>query len=387
MPRHIIHLHIPAFPITVARVSQPKLRDWPVAVAPPQSERSPILSVSSEARNEGVFKGMPLSRAIKLCPNLTVLPPNQRLTEKAIRAVAELVSRYTPVWEPSRPGHIYMDITGTERLWGKAKDTAYHLGKEVKGHLQLSGTVGVAGNKMVSNIASRVMSPEGILDVNHGQEAQFMAPLKVNLLPGIGHIRGKILLEELNIIRVRELAALEMGNLKLIFGRQAYLIHQRAIGIDPTPVCPAPVKPTMAEEITFPLDENDDHKLLGALYTLVEKCAYGLRIRGLFPKKGALLIRYSDQTEAKTQLKLPCMNSLNLDLYTPLEKLFLKTCHRRIRVRFMRVWFWDLCHPSPQLSFFHVPSPGKKEAAKLTRALDRIRERYGEEVIKYGRVA
>ncbi len=387
MPRHIIHLHIPAFPITVARVSQPKLRDWPVAVAPPQSERSLIFSVSSEARNEGVFKGMPLSRAIKLCPDLTVLPPNPRLMEKATRAMVELVSRYTPVWEPSRPGHIYMDITGTERLWGKAKDTAYYLGKETKVHLQLSGTVGVAGNKMVSNIASRIMSSEGILDVNHGQEAQFMAPLKVNLLPGIGHIRRKILLEELNIIRVRELAALDMGNLKLIFGRQAYLIHQRALGIDPTPVCPAPVKPTIAKEITFPLDENDDHKLLGALYALAEKCAYQLRKRGLFPKKGALLIRYSDQAEAKAQLKLPCMNSLDLDLYTPLEKLFLKTCHRRIRVRFMRVWFWDLCHPSPQLPLFHAPSPGKKETAKLTRALDRIRERYGEEVIKYGRVA
>lgn len=385
--RHIIHLHIPTFSIAVARVCQPGLRDRPVAVAPPQSERSLIVSVSPEARNEGVFKGMPLSRAIKLCPGLTVLPPNSRLTEKASHALAELASQYTPIWEPSRPGHIYMDITGTERLWGKAKDTAYHLGEEIKGRLHLSGTVGVAGNKMVSNIASRIMPSGGVLDVDHGREALFMAPLKVNLLPGIGHTRQKILLEELSIIRVRELAALDMGNLKLIFGRQAYLIHQRAIGIDPSPVCPSPMKPMVAEKITFPLDDNDDHKLLGALYTLVERCSYRFRKRALFPRKAALLIRYSDQVEAKGQLKLPCMSSLDLDLYEPLEKLFLKTCNRRVRVRFMRIWFWEFSHPTPQLSLFHAPSPGAKKRAKLTQALDRIRERHGEEAIKYGRAA
>jgi DNA polymerase-4 len=385
MYRHIIHLHIPSFPITVARVSQPELRGRPVVVAPPQSERSLILSVSPEARKEGVFKGMPLSKGMKLCPDLTVLPPNPRLMEKVSHSMAELASRYTPIWEPARPGHIYLDVTGTERLWGKAKDTARHLGEEIKDRLYLSGTVGVAGNKMVSNIASRIMISGGVVDVDHGQEAPFMAPLKVNLLPGIGRSRQKVLLEELNIIRVRELAALDMGNLRLIFGRQAYLIHQRAIGIDPTPVCPSPMKPVVAEEVTLPLDENDDHRLLGVLYTLVERCSYRLRSRALFPGKAALLIRYSDQVEAKGQVGFNGMSSLDLDLYRPLERLFLKTCNRRVRVRFMRVWFWDFSRPSPQLSLFHVPLPGVRKTPKLTQALDRIKERHGDEAIKYGR--
>ncbi len=408
MHRHIIHLHIPAFPITVARVSEPGLRDRPVAVvAPPQSDRSLILSVSPEARKEGIFKGIPLLKGMKLCPGLAVLPPNPGLMEKASHSLAKLASRYTPVWEPYWPGHIYLDITGTERLWGKAKDVAYHLGEEIKDHLQLSGTVGVAGNKMVSNIASRIMPSARVLDVDHGQEAPFMAPLRVNLLPGIGRARQKILLEELNIIRVRELAALDMGNLRLIFGRQAYLIHQRAIGIDPTPVCPSPIKPMVAEEITLPLDENDDHKLLGALYTLVEKCAYRLRTRGLFPRKAALLIRYCDQVEARAQTRLSLsaparavhlsavlaqagadrITPSDLDLYAPLEKLFFKTCNRRVCVRFMRIWFWEFFRPTPQLSLFHTPSPGAEKTARLTQALDRIRGRHGEEAIRYGRQA
>jgi hypothetical protein len=93
--RHIIHLHIPAFSIAVARVCEPRLRDRPVAVAPPQSERALVISASSEARKEGVFKGIPIGKAIKLCPDLTVLPPNPEQTEKACNAqgISTLISQ------------------------------------------------------------------------------------------------------------------------------------------------------------------------------------------------------------------------------------------------------------------------------------------------------
>ena len=103
--------------------------------------------------------------------------------EKGSQFLAKAVARYTPIWEPARPGHIYMDVTGTERLWGRAKDTASRVRLDIKGSLSLDGKVGVAGNKMVSNIASRVMPSDGVLDVDHGQESSFMAPLRVGLLP------------------------------------------------------------------------------------------------------------------------------------------------------------------------------------------------------------
>jgi len=382
--RHIIHLHIPSFPIAVARVCRPELRDRPVAVAPSHSERALILFASFEARKEGIFKGMPLSKAIKRCPGLTALPPDPGLTEKACRAMAKVVGRYTPLWEPSRPGHIYLDVTGTERLWGRAKDTGYRLRQEIQEHLRLSGTAGVAGNKMVSSIASRITPSLEVLDVDHGREPSFMAPLKVGMVPGIGRFRRKVLLEELNIFRVRELAALDMGSLKLIFGRQSHVIHQRTLGIDPTPVYPAPRKPMVSEEITLPQDENDDQKLLATLYGLVEKCSYRMRNRELIPRKTGLLIRYSDQVEAKGQVKPPHTRFWGFDLYAPLEELFLKLCNRRVRVRFMRVWFRDFSAPDRQLSLFSAPSPLAEKQSAVIQALDRIRKRYGEEMIKNG---
>jgi len=387
MFRHIIHLHIPAFPIAVERVCRPELRDRPVAMAPPHSERALILSVSPEARREGIFKGMPLGKAIKFCPDLTVLPPNRDLTGKAYHVLGKAVAHYTPLWEPSRPGHIYLDVTGTDRLWGKAKDTASRLRREIKEHLRLPGMVGVAGNKMVSSIASKIVSSEGVLDVDHGQESSFMAPLKASVLPGIGYIRKRILLEELNIFLVREIAVLDMGTLRLVFGRQAYVIHQRALGIDPTPVYPPRMEPTVAEEITLPRDENDDQKLLGILYGLVEKCSHQLLRRNLLPHKAGLIFRYADQEEIIRRINLPHMSFWDFDLYTPLEKNFLRACRRRVRVRFMKVWFQDFSPPTSQLSLFPAQSPLVEKKASVTQALNRIRERYGEETIKYGRTA
>ena len=387
MYRHIIHLHIPAFPIAVARVSQPELRDRPVAVAPPHSERALIVSVSPEARKEGIFKGMPLGKAMKFCPDLTVLPPNCDLMGKACHILSEVVAHYTPLWEPSRPGHIYLDVTGTDRLWGGAKDTASRLRGEIKEHLCLSGMVGVAGNKMVSSIASRIVSPEGVLDVDHGQESSFMAPLKVNVLPGIGYVRRRIILEELNISLVREVAALDMGTLRLVFGRQASVIHQRALGIDPTPVYPPRMEPTVAEEVTLPQDENDDEKLLGILYRLVERCSHQLLRRNLLPHKAGLIFRYTDQEEIMCRINLPHVSFWDFDLYEPLERIFVRACRRRVRVRFMKVWFQNFSPPTSQLSLFPAQSFIVKKKALATQALNCIRDRYGEVAIQYGRTA
>ena len=385
--RNIIHIHIPAFSIAVARVCRPELRERPVAVAPLHSERALILASSSEARDEGIYKGMPLGKATKFCSDLTVIPPDPGLTEKAHQVLTSVAARYTPLWEPSRPGHIHLDVTGTGRLWGRAKDTAARVRREIKGDLRLAGTAGVASNKMVSSIASRIFRSEEVLDVDHGQESLFMAPLKVDMLPGIGHVRRRILLEELNISLVREIAVMDMGSLRLVFGRQAYVIHQRAIGIDPTPVYPPRMKPTVAEEVTLPRDENDDEKLLGILYGLVEKCANRLRSRSLLPRKAGLVIRYADQQEITRRIHLPQLSFWDFDLYGPLEELFFKACRRRVRVRFMKVWFRDFSHPSSQLSLFSAVIPGREKRVSVTQALDNIRGRHGDEAIQYGRTA
>ncbi len=387
MGRNIIHLHIPSFPITLERLNHPELRERPVAVAPSQSDRALILAVSSEARKEGVFKGMAIGKAMRFCPELTVLPPNPALVEKGAVLLSKAVSEYTPVWEPSKPGHVYLDITGTQRLWGRAKDAAWRISRDINARLSLSGAVGVSGNKMVSSIASRLLPSGEIMDVDHGRESSFMAPLRVDYLPGVGHIRKRMLLEELNISVVREIAEMDYGNLRVIFKKQAWVIHQRSIGIDPTPVLPPSAEPEISESVTLDRDINDDGILLGELYTLVEKCARRLRQRDIRSGKAALLIRYSDQLENTRSEKLPSQGYWESELFPVIEKLFFKACDRRCSVRFMRVRFTDLSDISPQLSLFVKPRPEIIKKNGVSVAMDRIVEKFGGEVIKLGRTS
>ena len=387
MDRRIIHLHIPAFSIAVQRVCHQELRDRPVVVAPPHSERALILSASAEARKEGVFTGMPLGKAMKFCPRLAVLPPDYSLTEKASRALGKTVSRYAPLWEPTRPGHVYLDMTGTDRLWGRAKDAAGRLRLEIKRDLRLSGTVGVACNKLVSCIASRIIPCEGVLDVGRGRESAFMAPLRAEVLPGIGRTRKRVLLEELGITVVREIAAMDMGYLKLVFGSKARVIHQRALGIDPTPVHSCLRTPAISEETTLTVDDNDDKRLLGHLYGLVERCSRRLRNRGLTPQRGGVMFRYADHMEVLRRVRLPRKSYWDFDLYGPLQSLFLRAYERRGRVRFMRVWFGDFLAPATQLSLFSSATPDDGKRTGVIRALDRIREKYGDASVWFGRVA
>lgn len=387
MFRHIIHIHVAAFAITLERVGRPELRDRPVVVAPLHSDRALIQSASPEARKEGIFKGMPLGTAMKFCPELIALPPNPALTEKGSRVLSGLASQYTPVWEPARPGHVYLDVTGTERLWGRAKDAADRIRREIKTRFSLPGTAGVAGNKMVAGIASRLLSAEGMLDVNHGQESRFMAPLRVDLLPGIGHVRRRILLEELNITLVREVAALEVSNLRLVFGREATIIHQRALGIDPTPVHPPAGETVVSESITLTRDENDDQRLLGVLRGLVEKCCLRLRQRDALARRAGLLIRYADQREVVRQARLSPPGFWEFEIYPALERLFFKACQRRTGIRFMKIWFRDFQRPNAQLSLFPQMSGSRNKDIRLIQALDRVRERHGENAVRYGRTA
>lgn len=240
---------------------------------------------------------------------------------------------------------------------------------------------------MVSSIASRIGSSKGVLDVDHGKESAFIAPLRASLLPGVGHVRKKILLEELNITTVREIAALDMGILKLVFGKQASVIHQRALGIDPTPVYPSHMEPTVAEELTLAQDENHDEKLLGVLYKLVERCSQQLLSRSLCPRKAGLIFRYTDQKEVTRRINLSGASFWDFELYAPLERIFLKAYRRRVRVRFMKVWFQDFSPTPSQLSLFSTSSLVTDKKVLAFQTLNHIRERYGYEAIKYGRAA
>ena len=270
MERQILHIDVNSFAVSVERVVNSRLRSRPVVVAYPEMDRSVVLSISNEARQSGIYRGMLLCQALRQCRDVTVIPPNEPLYSRAMGAMMKIVSRYTPIIEPAHYGHAYLDMTGTSRLFGLPQDVAHKIQGEIRSNVLLPTSLGIASNKLVSKIASEVIKPGGIEEVDHGNERQFIAPLRVYHLPSIGQPVKKQLLE-LNIRIIKEIAELTLPHLTMVFGRTGLKLFQAAQGIDPTPVFPPQQLPNIYEQETLADDSNDVFLLRGVLFGLIEK--------------------------------------------------------------------------------------------------------------------
>jgi DNA polymerase-4 len=383
MDRAILHLDIPAFPIAVERVVEPHLRCRPVVVAPSSSSRAPILVSSLEARAAGVFRGMPLARAVRICRDLTVLPPNPSLYRRASGAILHLLSGYSPLLEPAGGGHVFLDMTGTKRLFGEAADSADRIHREVLRRLRLASTLGVASNKLVSRVAARVIRPERLYDVFPGSEAPFLAPLGVDLLPAVDPPSREVL-SEVNVVRVKELAALTLPHLRILLGKRAGRLFREAKGIDDSPVRPPDAAPVAREEETLAEDSNEEAVHREALDRLVVKAASQLRKTGREAARISVRIRYADGVESETSGSPERPTASEFLLREAADRLFEKARGRRIRIRHLEVSLLDLRDLPRQLCLFDAPPSGAPAAHRrenLERALERIQERYGAEAV------
>ncbi len=380
--RTITHLNIPSLPLAVEMLRQPELKGRPLAAAASGSSRARITFVSSRARDEGVRRGMPVFLALRNCPRLVITVPDPRLVSRVETAIIERAARYTPVWECGGAGSLYLDLTGTGRLWGAGADAAHKLRKEIASDLGLQGSAAVSGNKMVSFIASRMKGDEGICEVGPGREPSFMAPLPVGLLPGIDTFRERLLVEEFNINLVREIAELGEENLRPLFGASAGVVHRQALGIDNTPVYPSPRNPLICEEETLEEDEHDPERLRPAIYRMTERACMRLRANGLRPAGVSLMVRYSDRTDGKGRAGLPENNGWEFEIYPHVESLFYRVYQRRVRLAFILVSFVRLAPVSSQMSLF---DGWRNKKIEVIRAVDSIRERFGFEAVSFGR--
>ncbi len=385
MERDVLHLSIPAFPIALARLNDAALCDRPVGVAPAHSERALLQCVSAEARAEGVAEGMPVFRARQFCSALTLLPPDPALMAKGMDALLELSGQFSPVWEPAAPGRLFLDLTGCRRLFGPGRDLAARLEREIAGRLRLQGSLGIAGNKMVSRIAAGYLSKPGICDVLRGSERGFIAPLPISVLPGVGQTREALLLRDLNLRRVEEVAALPVPQLRLVFGPFALLLHQRACGVDPSPVQPPRRTPEVIEESFLEKEENDDALLLAELLRLVERCGLRLRRQGKGVKQLSLTLTYTDGVAEQATAAFAAHLNNDHVLFAAAEELFRKACRRRVRVKALRLHATRLAAENLQLDLFASAGATDPQQAALQSALDRLREKHGMTAIRWGR--
>jgi len=359
--RSVLFIDPPAFCTAVERLVAPALRSRPVAVAPPGADRATVLALSAEARLAGIERGMPVRQALKRCPDLVLLPPNPRLYARASRALHEVLRIYAPVIEPRGYGHAFLDLTGTGRLFGPAVDVAARVQREVRERLRLAISVGVAANKLVSQAATTVIKPEPLLEVPGGNEAGFLAPHPLDVLPDL-QPRMRRRLDDYQLDLIGEVAAIPESALCAVFGGAGRLLRARARGIDPRPVLPPERQAEFHLDHALATDTNDLGMLHPLLRLLTERLGRRLRRQGLVSRRLRIELTYADHTAATRAVPLPAA-ALDAELWDAARRAFTKANARRLAVRVVALTLDELDIAEWQLDLWEAAAEAAAAAS------------------------
>jgi DNA polymerase-4 len=260
-PRKILHIDMDAFYASVEQRDDPSLRGKPVVVAW-RGARSVVCAASYEARKFGVRSAMPAVRAERLCPQAVFVPPDFVRYKAVSRQVRAIFARHTDLIEPLSLDEAYLDVTTAKSALPSATATAEAIRAAIRAETQLTASAGVAPNKFLAKIASDFRKPDGLFVVRPREVLDFLAPLAVNRLPGVGKVmEGK--LAALGIATVGELRAMSAEAMEQRFGRWGRRLHELSLGIDEHPVTPDRPTLQVSAEDTFEhdlvLDELEPH--------------------------------------------------------------------------------------------------------------------------------
>jgi DNA polymerase-4 len=375
------------FAAAVERLCQPGLKGRPLIVAPQGAARALVFDMSEEAFACGVRKRMPLERARRLCRDARMVAPSPHNYEKAMRALWRRAQPWSPLVEVEPDnGHLFLDLTGTAKLFGPPQDVAWRIRRDVRRELGLDPIWTLAPNKLLAKAASRMVKPDGECIVPPGQEEAFLRPLAIHLLPGL-ELRDLITIRELNVRQVGQAAAWAPEHLETLFGRRGEHLHRLLHGQDDTPVLPAEAQPQrLLAEHAFAEDTNDDRLVDKALFTLAERLGADLRRLGRAARRLTLTLGYSDGLRL-ARARAHAEGTANDFLLFDLARAALASAWtRRVRLRHLRL-AGDRLGPPPVQMELCFSETQRKAAHRddLMVALDHIRQRFGADKVKVGR--
>jgi DNA polymerase-4 len=289
----ILHVDMDAFYCSVEVRRRPELRGRPVIVGG-AGPRGVVSSASYEARVYGVRSAMPGSRARRLCPDAIFLSPDFTEYSAASRAVMRIFREVTPLVEPLSMDEAFLDVSGAVRLLGRPAEIAALIRRRVRAEQSLPCSVGVAPTKFVAKLASTRAKPDGLVVVPAGRVLDYLHPLPVESLWGVGE-RSAELLHRLGLTTVRDLAHAPVGMIRSALGEAAAAhLHELAWGRDPRAVVPEQVEKSIGAETTFDVDVDDPALIRRTLLALAGKAAGRLRQAGQVGRTVSIKVRLAD---------------------------------------------------------------------------------------------
>lgn len=391
----ILHIDMDAFFVSVELLSRPDLRGRPVVVGG-RSGRGVVVSASYEAREYGVHAAMPVGRAMTLCPHAVLIPPSRGLYSAFSSQVFDIVARVTPDYTRVSIDEGYVDVSSALRRLGTPGRIASDLRTVIRQETGLTASIGAASTKVVAKLASTRAKPDGLLVVPVGQVAEFLRPMPIEALPGVGQStqRG---FARYGMRSIADLADSELSWVERMFGAHGRTLHGYAHGVDHRPLHSEPKDHSVSAERTFATDVWEAAVLETELLRLCDDVAGRLRAEGATARGVGLKYRLADFTTFSRSVKLSAPSDLPRDLHVALLPALrrLREAHRS-GVRLLGVRAHDLASLADsgrQGSLFEIDgegasSPGSdrdEDAARgahdAQRALDEVRRRFGGDAI------
>jgi DNA polymerase-4 len=382
-PTTILHVDMDAFYASVEQRDRPELRGKPVIVGGSADSRGVVCAASYEARKFGVHSAMPTSRARRLCPDGVFLPLRMDYYARISRHIREIFLSFTPLVEPLSLDEAYLDVRGCESLFGPPPEIARQIKARIRAETELVASVGVAGNKFLAKLAGDLSKPDGLMVIEAERAMEFLAPLPVSRIWGVGR-KGEKRLNGLGIHTIADVVATPLARLIENFGETGQWVWDLAHCQDDRPVVPDREAKSVSTETTFATDIADRAVLRSWLLELVEQLGARLRHLGIQARTVELKIRSSEFRTYTRSLTLAEPTALTAALWQAAAELFEQRVPQSVfPVRLLGVGVSNLTRNAASQGELFDDSWRQRQAT-LDQTLDGIRARYGSKAIRRG---
>jgi len=377
----ILHVDMDAFYASVAERDDPSLRGKAVVVG--AGARGVVLSANYAARKYGIRAAMPVGRAKRMAPHaIFVTPDHQRYSEVSAK-VMTIFDSFTPLVEPISLDEAFLDVTGARKLLGTGREIAVEIRRQVEASEGITCSVGIAPSKFIAKLASGHCKPNGILEIPADRILNFLHPLPVNAIWGVGPKTAETL-ERLGLRTVADIANLPRATLIRALGQASGAsLYELAWGRDYRDVTPNEPDKSISAAETFAQDIDDPEEILQEFLRLTEKAAARLRENDYYAKTISIKVRFADFSTISRSKTLPLPIDGTHDIYEIAKSLYLALNLDRARLRLVGISLDNLSEAAPEQLLLGAREKGWREA---DTAIDRAKLRFGGDSVRPGRL-
>jgi DNA polymerase IV len=370
--RHIAHFDLDSFFVSVEIINNPSLKGKPVLVG--GYERGVVAACSYEARKYGIHSAMPMKKAMQLCPHAIVTSSSRGDYSKYSRWVTEIIAAKVPLFEKASIDEFYIDLTGMDKFFGASK-YARELREQIIKETGLPISCGLSSAKFISKMATNEAKPNGFLEIPHGKEKDFLWPLGIEKINGVGK-QTEQQLKTFGLYKIEDIARTPVELMERYVGKWGESLWQKAHGIGNATIDTEWEQKSMSHENTFDKDYTDIDFLHTELVRLTEKTAYSLRDDEKLTGCVTVKIRYSD-FETMSRQETVDYTALDDVLIAKVKDLFNKSYQKGRPVRLLGVRFSQFIPFTMQMSLFD----NNVEKLNLYKAVDDIKDRFGTKLV------